>query len=69
MKLCKLGDVNGDGTCDSADVALMQKKLGGWNVSYVYDETADIDLSGKSDSSDLSVLQKYLAGWKVAFGK
>jgi hydroxyacylglutathione hydrolase len=51
---CGVGDINDDGTVDSADLAVL---LGGWSSE---GSPGDLDGNGTVDASDLSVL---LASW------
>ena len=68
VELCKYGDLNSDGIVDGADIALMQQKAAGWDVKFIYKETADVDLSGDHTNADLAILQKLMAGWTVTIG-
>ena len=68
-KLCRYGDVNGDGKVDLDDVAALQQWLVGWNVQLSYANAADADVSGSVDLNDLAVLQQYLAGWNIRPGE
>ena len=50
-----LGDLNGDGAVDGADLAIL---LGAWGTS---DPAADLDQSGSVDGADLAML---LGAWR-----
>ena len=69
IKLCKYGDCTGDGEIDTEDIARMQQKISEWNVSYVYDETADLNCDGEMDTEDLAMLQQFISGWNVKPGQ
>ncbi len=57
-----LGDVNGDGVFDEADVTLMNRYLAGWKVTIV-EENADMDGDGRITTWDLIMMERTLAGW------
>lgn len=60
----KIGDVNGDGSINSADLLAVQKHL--LNVKNIsgtaYGESADANKDGSINSADLLKIQKYLLG-------
>lgn len=53
------GDLNGDGTLNNRDLALLQKYLNEWDVT-VEEAAVDINGDGKHNNRDLSELQKIL---------
>ena len=61
-----LGNVNGDGNINLADLGLLQQYLAGWTVT-IDEEAADVTGDGEVNSEDLALLQKYFAGWHVKF--
>lgn len=61
------GDVNGDGTVNNRDAALLQKYVNGWDA--VVDEAAaDINGDGNVNNRDVALLQRYVSGWGVTLG-
>ena len=68
ITLCKYGDLDGSGTVDMLDLALLRQLLAGWEVSPSYENTADVNTDGKVDMLDLALLQQWLAGWEVTLG-
>lgn len=69
LKICKYGDVTGDGSIDNSDIARMQQKISHWTVSYIYDETARLDADEDADNDDLGKLQQFVSGWNVKLGR
>ncbi len=61
------GDVEGNKSVSSSDVALLQQYLAGWNVS-INMKNSDVTTDNAVDNQDLSLLQQYLAGWNVTLG-
>ena len=53
------GDLNGDGSLNNRDLALLQKYLNEWDVTVV-EAALDVNLDGKINNRDLSTLQKIL---------
>ena len=58
------GDVNGNGTVNLKDVALLQQYLSGWDVVIV-EAASDPNGDGKINLKDVALLQQYLSGWDV----
>jgi len=58
--LIQLGDVNGDGIVNLADLALLSKYLRGENIS-INAEAADINSDGKITVEDLDLLASFFA--------
>ena len=65
IKLCKYGDVTGNGKINEEDISRMQQMIGEWAVHYVYSETGDFNGDGISNEADLSKLQQFVGGWNV----
>ena len=63
-----IGDVNGDGSINIADVALLKQHLAGWNVTII-PQNSDINGDGSINIADVALLKQYLAGWKVTLGR
>ncbi len=60
------GDVNADGTVDSADVLTYMRYMlsGGTNAAGFFTPFADIDEDGRITSADMKGLARSIAGWK-----
>ncbi|RCX17925.1 pectate lyase [Anaerobacterium chartisolvens] len=56
------GDVNGDGSINSLDCAMMKMYLIGAISSFPYPQAADVDKSGSVNSLDYLYMQKYVLG-------
>lgn len=69
IQLCKYGDLNGDGSVDNADLAMLQQYISGWRVPLVYKEVADVKADGEIDTEDIARFQQKLSCWNVQFGK
>ena len=61
------GDVNGDGSVDSADVMLLSRYMARWDVEINLD-AADVDADGSITSADVMLLRRYMARWDVTLG-
>ncbi len=58
------GDVNGDGSIDNRDYALLMQYLNGWDVEI--DQTvADVNADKSVDNRDYALLMQYLNGWDI----
>ena len=58
------GDVNGDGTVNLKDVALLQQYLSGWSVTII-EAASDTNGDGTVNLKDVALLQQFLSGWSV----
>ncbi len=58
------GDVDGNGTVNVSDAAILQQYLSDWDVA-IDVRTADVKGDGALNNRDLVVLQRYLNGWDV----
>ncbi len=56
-----LGDVNGDGSIDNADVIQLRRLIAGWNVTLA--NAGDINCDGEVDTADIVLLRRYVAEW------
>ena len=62
VKLCRLGDVNGDGKIDVSDATEIQKFLAELvELTPERKQAADTNADGKVDVSDATQIQKFLA--------
>ncbi|MFR1518286.1 MAG: dockerin type I repeat-containing protein [Clostridia bacterium] len=62
-----IGDVNGDGTVDGADITLLLQDLAEWNVE-IDELRADVNCDGEINGKDATLLQQYHAEWDVELG-
>lgn len=60
------GDVNGDGTINSRDAALLMQYSNGWEVTIV-EAAADVNADNQINSRDYALLMQYINGWDVEF--
>ena len=58
------GDVNGDGSVDNKDYALLMQYLNGWDVELDLG-VADVNGDGSVDNKDYALLMQFLNGWDV----
>lgn len=58
------GDVNGDGSVDNKDYALLMQHLNGWDVEIDLG-VADVNGDGSVDNKDYALLMQFLNGWDV----
>ena len=58
------GDVNGDGSINMKDYAVLQRYLNNWNVTIVKN-AADVNADGSVNMKDYALLQRYLNGWDI----
>lgn len=58
-----LGDVDGSGTFDDADVVVMSRYLTGWDGVTIDETNADFDEDGRITAWDLVMMERHLAGW------
>ena len=58
------GDINGDGTINGKDVAVLRRYLAGWDVE-VNELAADVNGDGIVNGKDVALIRRYLAGWDV----
>lgn len=59
-----IGDANGDGKVDLADVALMMKHVAGWRGITIDEGQADLNDDGYVTLADVSALMKRISGYK-----
>ncbi|MBQ9963613.1 MAG: discoidin domain-containing protein [Clostridia bacterium] len=62
----KRGDVNNDGTIDTADGLLLLRYLNDWDVTVPQPEAMDVNSDGAVDAADGLLLMRYLNGWDVS---
>src|SRR5438552_1913594 len=55
-----LGDVNGDGLVDQADLSLIQTSFGGKTGEHRFDDRADVNNDGIISKVDLTIVQREL---------
>ncbi len=60
-----IGDVNGDGTFNMADAALVRRYVANLNVT-IDTSAADVNKDGKIDMVDYALMRRALANWDVA---
>ena len=61
------GDANGDGRINNKDLALLMRKLNGWDVE-ISDAVVDVNADGRVDNKDYGLLMQYINGWDVEIG-
>lgn len=61
------GDVNGDAKMNVKDVALIVKRIAGWDTD-IYESAADLDRDGAVNVTDASLILRAVAGWSVELG-
>ena len=61
------GDLSGDGNVNNRDLALLQQRLNGWDVT-INEVAADVNDDGNINNRDLALLQQFLNGWDVTLG-
>lgn len=63
------GDVNSDGTVNSADAVLIKRHFAGYKDLGNNEDACDVNLDGMVTSSDTVLVLKKLAGYDVVLGK
>ncbi len=58
-----MGDVNGDGMVNAADVELLNRYFAGYDVDMIYANAAGMDDDGILTRKDAMILARYVAGW------
>ena len=61
------GDLNGDGTINNRDLALLQQYINKWAVE-IDTDAADVNKDGTVNNRDLALLQQYINKWDVTLG-
>ena len=69
IKLCRYGDLNGDGIVNLNDLGTFQQIICEWDVNPVYIETGDFNKNGMLEMNELGMLQQYLCGWDIKLGE
>ncbi len=58
------GDINGDGTVNATDVAILRRHLADWEgYKVINEEAADVNNDGLINATDVALIRRYLAGW------
>ena len=65
VRLCTLGDLDGDEEITDWDGVLLARYLAGWNVNVSNADALDIDGDGEITDWDGVLLDRYLAGWDI----
>ncbi len=65
VRLCTLGDLDGDEEITDWDGVLLARYLAGWNVNISNADALDIDGDGEITDWDGVLLDRYLAGWDI----
>ncbi len=68
VRLCTLGDLDGDEEITDWDGVLLARYLAGWNVDISNADALDIDGDGEITDWDGVLLDRYLAGWDIKIG-
>jgi hypothetical protein len=63
-----VGDINGDGVVDNADLTMLRQILVGIDVPGANLDAADIDGNGSVDNVDLTLLRQHLVGIDTGHG-
>ena len=58
------GDLNGDGSINNRDMALLQQYINKWDVTLDVD-AMDVNDDGAVNNRDLALLQQYINKWDV----
>ena len=61
------GDLNGDGSINNRDMALLQQYINKWDVE-IDELAADVTDDGAINNRDLALLQQYINKWDVTLG-
>ena len=68
VRLCTLGDLDGDEEISDWDGVLLARYLAGWDVDISNADALDIDGDGEITDWDGVLLDRYLAGWDIKIG-